>query len=84
MMLLNVLSKTKYSYLINFGLAPYFKHHKLLLAVKALPFYNVLFVESMNSVLLEEQMDIYVRICDSENSLVKTRYFDSQFMYRVN
>ena len=29
-------------------------------------------------------MDIHIRFWDSENSLVKTRYFDSQFMYCAN
>ena len=29
-------------------------------------------------------MDIHVRYWDSENSLFKTRSFDSQFMYRAN
>ena len=71
------------SYLINFGLAPYFKD-KLLLATKASSFYSVLFDESMNSVLQEEQMDIHIRFWDSENSLVETRYFYSQFMYCAN
>ena len=76
-------SKTKCSYLINFGLAPYFKD-KLLLATKASSFYSVLFDESMNSVLQEEQMDIHIRFWDSENSLVETRYFYSQFMHCAN
>ena len=73
-------SKTKCSYLINFGLAPYFKD-KFLLAIRALPFYSILFDESMNSVL---QQVLQIRFWDSENSLVKRRYFDSQFMYRAN
>ena len=29
-------------------------------------------------------MDIHIRFWDSENSLVKTSYFDSQFMYSAN
>ena len=68
-------SKAKCSYLINFGLAPCFKD-KLSLAIKVLPFYSVLFDESTNLVLQEKQMDIHIRFWDSENSLVKTRYFD--------
>ena len=68
-------SKAKCPYLVNFGLAPYFKD-KLLLVIKVLPFYSVLFDESMNLVLQEEQMDIHIRFWDSENYLVKTRYFD--------
>ena len=38
----------------------------------------------MNSVLREAQKDSHIRFWDSENSLVKTRYFDSQFMYQAN
>ena len=29
-------------------------------------------------------MDIHIKFWDSENSLVKTRYFDSQFMDPAN
>ena len=29
-------------------------------------------------------MDIHIRFWDSENSLVKTKYFDYQFIYHVN
>ena len=76
------LNKTQCSYQINFGLASYFKD-KLLLAIKASPFYSVL-SRAMNSVLQEEQMDIHIRFLDCENSLVETRYFDSKFMYRAN
>ena len=75
--------QTKCSHLMNFGLPPYFKD-KLSLAIKALPVYIVLFDESMNSVLQEEQMNIHITFWDSENSLVQTRYFDSEFMYCVN
>ena len=75
--------QTKCSHLMNFGLAPYFKD-KLSLAIKALRVYIVLFDESINSVLQEEQMNIHIRFWDSENSLVQTRYFDSEFMYCVN
>ena len=57
---------------------------KLLLAIKVSPFYNVVFDESMNSVLQKEKMDIHIRFWDSENSFFKTRYFGSQFMYRAN
>ena len=47
------LSKSKCSYLISFGLGPYFKD-KLLLAIEVSTFYSVLFYESMNLVLQEE------------------------------
>ena len=77
------LCKTKCSYLINIGLAPYFKD-KLLLVIKAFYYQSVLFDETMNSVLQEEQMDVHIRFWDRENYLVKTRYFDSQFTYCAN
>ena len=38
----------------------------------------------MNSILQEEEIDIHIRCWDSENYLVKTRFFDSQFMYHAN
>ena len=59
------LSMKKCSYL---ALAPYFKD-KLLLAIKVSPVYSVLFDYTMNLVLREEQMKIYIGFWDSENSL---------------
>ena len=63
-MLLNVESKQDKVPIPNelwkLWLAPDFKD-KLLLAIKASPFSCVLFVESVNSVLQEEQMDIQIR-----------------------
>ena len=80
------LSKTKYSDLINFGLAPYFKHHKLLLAIKASPFYLLqCFICWVNEFGITRGANEYlIRMCDSENSVVKTSCFDSQFMYRAS
>ena len=50
------LSKTKYAYMINYGIAPYFKE-SLTQCIKESPFYSTLFDESLNSKMQEQQMD---------------------------
>ena len=77
------LSKTKYGYFINFGLAPYFQD----LLVKEIKVGNicvVLFYKSLNKVLQEEQMDVQVRYWNEAAKQVNTRFFDSQFLKRPN
>ena len=51
------LSKTKCGYIINFGLAPYFKEH-LLKSLRVSPYFVLSFDESFNQTLQEEQMDL--------------------------
>ena len=53
------LSKTKCAYYVVFGLAPSFKE-LLVKDIKLWPFYSLLFDESLNNKLQEEQMDIYL------------------------
>ena len=53
------LSKTKCAYIINYGIAPYFKE-LLTQCIKELPFYSTLFDESLNSKMQEQQMDIQI------------------------
>ena len=47
------------SYLLNFGIAPYFKN-LLLDEIKASPYYVLSFDESLNTVLQKEQMDVII------------------------
>ena len=77
------LSKTKCGYLVNFGLAPYYERLLLDEILKA-PYYTVLFDETLNKIVQEEQMDIYIRYWSEESIMVKTKYLDSQFMKRPN
>ena len=51
------LSKTKCAYIINYGIAPYFKE-SLTKSIKESPFYSTLFDESLNSKMQEQQIDI--------------------------
>ena len=67
---------------MNFGIAPYFKD-LLLEELKSSKCIVVSYDESVNTILEEEQMDIF----DSFNEtteLVETRYFDSTFFKRLN
>lgn len=77
------LSKTKCSILPVFGLAPYFKE-LLIQNIKNSLTYSILFDESLNHHLQEEQMDLQVRYWDEKNVQAQTRYFDSRFFLRPN
>ena len=77
------LSKTKCGYIINFGLAPYFKEH-LLKSLRVSPYFVLSFDESFNQTLQEEQMDLQLRYWEDSLSQVCTRYFDSHFLKRPN
>ncbi len=68
---------TKLSYLITFGLAPYF-HHLLIDGLKKAPCFVVMFDESFNSELHQEQMDLCVRFF--KGNQVVTRYLSSAFL----
>ena len=53
--------KTKCSYLIKFGLAPYFHQKVVNIISNRTCFYSVSFDESFNKVLQQEQMDLVLR-----------------------
>ena len=64
---------------MNFGLAPYLKD-LLLKEITVSDCFEVLFDESMNKVLQEEQVDVVqIRHWNEAAKLVDTRFFDSQF-----
>ena len=77
------LSKTKCGYYINYGLAPYYRE-LLIDKIKQSPFFTVLFDESLNKVLQQEQMDAHIRYWCVNTNRVKSRYLDSQFFNRPN
>ena len=66
--------ETKCSYLIQFGLAPYFKTDLANKVQKPKTIFVVSFDESLNKVLQEEQMDSLLRFWDEELNRVVTRY----------
>lgn len=72
--------KTKNSYLIKFGLSPYF--HEQLLNVVTQPgtLFTMSFDESYNKVLKKEQMDLCIRYWDTNTNKTADAYFDSQFL----
>jgi len=69
--------ETKCSYMLKYGLAPYFKQ-LLPEAVKRSPLYVILFDESLNKSTQEKQMDVHVRYWEAGE--VHTRYMGSEFM----
>ena len=77
------LSKTKCMYYICYGIAPVSKA-MLLHDIRLSPFFCVLFDESMNRILQEEQMDVQIRYWNDSDAAVKTRYLASRFLRRPN
>ena len=77
------LSKTKCAYYVVFGLGPYVKE-LLVKDIKLSSVYLLLFDESLNNKLQEEQMDISVQFWDDIAGEAVTRYFDSRFFKRPN
>ena len=72
--------KTKCSYLVCFGLAPYF-HDKLMSNLRQSGVvYAFSFDESVNRVLQSEQMDVIICFWDNQENKVCSRYFDSRFL----
>ena len=77
------LSRTKCGYLINYGLALFFRD-VLLKSINASPYFMISYDESMNKILQDEQMDLQARYWDDNERQVRTRYFDSKFLNRPN
>ena len=77
------LGRTKCGYLVNFGIAPYFKE-QLLLKLKSSPCFVACYDESLNRTFQEEQMDTVVKYFDDVTGLVETRYLTSAFLKRPN
>ena len=75
--------KTKCSYFISYGLAPYIKE-QLEIYISSSPLYIVSFDESMNSVLQNEQMDGAIRFWNNSKKQAETRYLTSEFLHRPN
>ena len=73
------LGATKMSYLLNFGITPYFKN-LLLDEIKASPYYVLSFDESLNTVLQKEQMDVIICYFCSNTGRVESKYFNSEFL----
>ena len=73
------LGKTKASYVICYGLAPFFKLN-LLDIVKQTPYIVISLDESYNNVIKRGEMDVLVRFWDSNLNKVSTRYVNSEFL----
>ena len=69
--------------MILYGLAPYYKD-KLNKQINNSICYSISFDEALNSIVLKCQMDIRICYWDYKEQMVKTCYFDSQFLERPN
>ena len=77
------LSETKCAYLVNYGMAPYYKK-TLVELTKRSPYFAFSFNESLNSAFQEEQMDWDIKFWNDAKCQVKTRYLDLRFLSRPN
>ena len=77
------LSKTKCSYVIKFGLAPYFQKVLVNEIQKSL-YHSVSFDEALNRSLQKQQMDIHMHYWCLLTNQVKVQYLDSQFQYKAS
>lgn len=75
------MKRTKLSYIISFGLAPYFKY-ELMSALQNASYFTVIFDECYNKETKSQQMDVLLRFWDDSNKQVCTKYLDSQFLSR--
>ena len=76
------LSKTKCRYYLTYGIAPYLKSN-ITKSILKVPYFTIMFNESLNSVLQNEQMDIQIRYWSDEDCKVQTKYYDSKFLKRT-
>ena len=72
------MKKTKASYVINHGLAPYFRD-KLYTEINASDMLVLSFDESLNDVVQKCEMVLVIRYWSFTQNMVKTRYLDSAF-----
>ena len=73
------MSRTKAMYVVNHGLAPYFKSLLKNDLLKT-DFLVYSFDESLNDATQTTEMDLHVRFWDSAENKVKVRYYDSTFL----
>ena len=73
------MSQSKSMYIVNHGLAPYFKSVLKTNLHKA-EFLVYSFDESLNGVMQTAEMDLHVHYWDSVENRVKVRYYNSTFL----
>ena len=73
------LSRTKLTYMINFGIAPYF-HQLLIDELKNCNYYSLSSNESLNDFMQICQMDINICFWSKAKKKAFVRYFDSKFL----
>lgn len=73
------IGKTKTSYIVSYGLAPYFQE-ELLKNLRGCREFVICFDEALNRISQRGQMDIVVRYWEPTQNVVATRYLISSFL----
>ena len=72
--------KTKCTYFITHGFAPYFHNNSLSILRESDVKYVLSFDESFNKVQQQEQVDMIIHFWDNQKNKVCSRYFESKFL----
>ena len=76
------LARTKCSYMITYGIAPYFAS-LLLEDIKLTDNFSISFDEALNSVIAIKQIDNVITLCNKLNSKVEVQYLTSIFLWHT-
>ena len=69
------MGRNKLKYVVNHGLYPYFRE-ELDCDINKSPFITIMFNESLNEIVQQSEMDVFVRFWD----IVSSWFYDSPFL----
>ena len=69
-------------YVVNHGLYPYLRE-ELDLDVDKSPFITIMFDESLNEIVQQSEMDVFVCFWDIDGRKFSFRFYDSRFLGRM-
>ena len=73
------MGRNKLKYVVNHGLHPYFRE-ELGCDVDKLPFLTIMFGESLNEIVQQSEMDVFIRFWGIDRHKVSSRFYDSRFL----
>lgn len=75
---------TTFSYIFNYGIAPWFKSYLFKVCNKLFTFFYFVIDESLNSTIKKCQIDVAVRFWNDKKYQAETRYCNLQYCARPN
>ena len=77
------LGKEKLKYVVNYGIAHFFAE-RLNKQVSESQWFAVCYIESLNKIFQESEMDLVLRFCDTCKRKIQAHYWDSMFLEHEN